>query len=164
MSSVKHEKFPDPERLFIEAERYEEGGDERNAFKCLLTAAQFGHSGSQINLGNFYASGRGVSKNLEKAAYWYKKAYRNGDRAGAMNLAIDRRNEGRTKSAVAWFKKAIAMNDGDSCIELAKIYGARKGSRKAAITLLKQALQMSRSDISDAGKEEAESLLEKWQA
>lgn len=164
MASLKHEKSPDPESLFIEAERYEESGNYKSAFNCLIAAARLGDSGSQLNLGNFYASGRGVSKSLEKAAYWYKNAYKNGERAGAMNLAIDRRNEGRIKSAVFWFGKAIAMNDGESCIELAKIYNARKNGRKAAASLLRRALLMSRNDISDAGKEEAEFLLKQWQA
>jgi len=60
---------------------------------------------------------------------------------------------------VIWFKKAIAMNNGDAHIALAKIYNARKGGQRAATDLLRRALRMSRDDISDAGKEEAESLL-----
>src|SRR5947209_6425449 len=122
MTSAKGDNTPDTENLFNEAEKYEEKGDFTNAFKRLLIAAQLGHRMSQLNLGNFYASGTGVRKNLEKAAHWYKEAYKNGDSDGALNLAIDRRNEGRTRSAVIWFKKAIAMNNGDACIELAKIY------------------------------------------
>jgi TPR repeat protein len=156
---VKRNKEQDAEALFLKAERYEEKKDFRNAFKCLLTAAELGDAGCQINLGNFYAWGRGVRKNLKEAAHWYKKAYKNGDRCGALNLAIDKRNAGNVRSAVIWFKKAIAMNDGDACIELAKIYIPRKHGQKAAAELLRQALLMGRDDISDAGKEEAESLL-----
>lgn len=159
MASAKHEKTPTPEDLFLEAEQHEEKGDFRAAFKRLLAAAQLGHGMSQLNLGNFYASGTGVRKDLEKAAHWYKKAYKNGDNDGALNLAIDRRNQGNLRSAVAWFKKAIAMNSGDACIELAKIYGARRGGQKAATDLLKRALRMSRDNISDDAKEKAESLL-----
>jgi|SRR5579863_630453 len=159
MTSAKRDKRPDPEKLFLQAERYEEMGDFRKAFKCLLAAAQLGNVSCQINLGNFYASGTGVRRNLEEAAYWYKRAYKNGDRCGALNLAIDKRNEGDIRSAVIWFKKAIAMNDGDSCIALAKIYNARKGGQKAASDLLRRALRMSRDDISDDSKEQAKSLL-----
>jgi TPR repeat protein len=159
MTSVKRDKTPDPEGLFLEAEQSEEKGDFRHAFKCLLAAAQLGDTGSQLNLGNFYASGKGVRRNLEKAAHWYKKAYKNGYSTGALNLAIDRRNEGRVRSAVIWFKKAIAMNDGEACIGLAKIYNARKGGQKAATSLLRRALLLSRDYISEASKEEAESLL-----
>lgn len=159
MTPTKRDKTPDPERLFLEAERYEEKGDFRNAFMRLSAAAELGHVGSQINLGNFYASGTGARRNLEKAAYWYKKAYRNGDRIGALNLAIDKRNNGNIRSAVTWFKKAIAMNDGAACIYLARIYNGQKGGQKAAAALLRRAVRMSRDDISGAAKEEAESLL-----
>ncbi len=161
MTSAKHEKVLDPETLFLEAEQYEERGDLRNAFKCLLAAAQLGDGGSQLNLGNFYASGKGVRRNLDKAAYWYKKAYKNGYNDGALNLAIDRRNKGNVRSAVIWFKKAIAANHGEACIALAKIYNARKGGQKAAADLLRRALRMSRDNISDDSKEEAKSLLKK---
>jgi TPR repeat protein len=148
------------ERLFNEAYRHEEDGDLKRAFQCLLAGARLGDSGCQVNLGNFYAAGTGTRKDMAAAAYWYRKGYRNGDRTGALNLAIDHRNAGRTRSAVIWFKKAIAMNDGDSCIHLAKIYMQRKGGRSAAISLLKQVLPMNRSDVSKEGKEEAKSLLQ----
>lgn len=159
MTSAKRDKTPNAERLFLEAEQYEEKGDFGAAFKRLLAAAQLGHVGSQLNLGNFYASGTGARRSLEKAAYWYKKAYKNGYSTGALNLAIDRRNEGNLRSAAIWFKKAIAMNNGEACIELAKIYKARKGGQKAAADLLRRALLMSRDDISDDAREKAESLL-----
>jgi TPR repeat protein len=161
MTSAKRREAPDTDRLFLEAERYEENGDFRNAFKRLLTAAQLGHVGSQLNLGNFYAWGRGVRKNLEQAAHWYKKAYRNGDSYGAFNLAIDRRNEGKVRSAVIWLNKAIAMNHGEACIALAKIYSARKGGQKTASNLLGRALRLSGDFVSDDAKDEAKSLLKK---
>jgi TPR repeat protein len=101
MTPAKLDKTSDPDVLFGEAERCEEKGDFGNAFKCLLVAAQLGHVGSQVNLGNFYAWGRGTRRNPEKAAHWYKKAYKNGDSNGAHNLAIDRRNKGNVKAAVS---------------------------------------------------------------
>jgi TPR repeat protein len=159
MNTGKSDNALDPEKLFVEAEQHEEKGDFKRAFQSFLAAARLGHTGCQVNLGNFYGSGKGTRKDMAAAAYWYQKAYRNGDRSGALNLAIDRRNEGRTRSAVIWFKKAIAMNDGDACIALAKIYKDRKGGQEAAVSLLKQVLPMNRADISEDGKEEAKSLL-----
>jgi uncharacterized protein len=161
MTPTKHDKTAHAKRLFLEAERYEEKGDFKNAFNCLLAAAQLGHHMSQLNLGNFYASGRGARRSLEKAANWYKKAYKNGNNDGALNLAIDRRNQGNVRSAVVWFKKAIAMNSGDAYIALAKIYKSRKGGQKAAADLLKRALLLSRDNISDDARKEAKSLLKK---
>jgi TPR repeat protein len=159
MASLKDNKTPSAEALFLEAERCEENRNFRAAFKHLLAAAQLGHAMSQVSLGNFYASGRGVRKDLEEAANWYRKAYRNGYRDGALNLAIDKRKQGELRSAVVWFKKAIAMNSGDACVELAKIYLARRGEQKSAASLLKRALRMSRDNISADTKKTAESLL-----
>jgi TPR repeat protein len=152
---------PETEKLFSMAERYEERGEFKKAFECLLAAARSGHTGCQVSLGNFYAWGKGVRKNLDKAAHWYKKAYENGDSSGAFNLAIGMKNEGRVRSAIVWFKKAIAMNDGDARISLAKIFIDQKGGQKTATALLKPALRMSRENISDDAKIQAESLLKK---
>jgi len=159
MLLAKRSVTPDPEKLLLEAERYEERGDFRNAFKSLLAGALLEDSGCQSNLGNCYASGRGVRRSLEKAAYWYRRAYRNGAGYAASNLAIDRRNAGNIRSAVVWFKKAIALKDGDACIEMAKIYKSRKGGRKTAVALLRRSLRMSREYVTESGREEAESLL-----
>ncbi len=159
MTNTKRDTAQDTESLFNEADECEEMGDLRGAFKRFLIAAQLGHAMSQVSLGNFYASGKAVKRDLEEAAHWYKKAYKNGYRDGALNLAIDRRNQGNSRSAMVWFKKAIAMDSGDACIELAKIYGARKRGQKAAANLLKRALRMSKDDISEDTKEKAEFLL-----
>ena len=51
------------------------------------------------------------------AAYWYRQAYENGDGTGAFNLAIDKRDEGNFRAAVSWFKKAIAVNYCEACID-----------------------------------------------
>jgi TPR repeat protein len=74
MTLAKRTKKLDPEKLFLEAERYEETGDFKSAFKSLLAGALLGDSGCQSNLGNFYASGKGTRRSLEKAAFWYKRA------------------------------------------------------------------------------------------
>lgn len=159
MKSPKHNKTLDAELLFNKADQYDEKGDFRNAFKCFLAAAKLGNTGCQINLGNYYSWGKGVRKDPDKGVYWYKKAYENGDSTGAFNLAVHRKNEGNFRSAVIWFKKAIATNDGDACIELAKIYLGRKRGQKTAANLLKRALRMNERLISGGGKKEAESLL-----
>ena len=100
-----------------------------------------------------------MRRDPNQAAHWYKKSYRNGYRDAALNLAIDRKNEGNFRSAIVWFKKAIAMKSGDAFVELAKIYASRNGGRKAAIDLLTQALRLGRDDISGAVKEQAHFLL-----
>ena len=159
MTSREKDAMIKGEHLFLQAEHYEEAGDFKRAFWCLLRGAQLGHAMSQVNLGNYYSSGRGIRRNLEQAAHWYKRAYKNGYRDGALNLAIDRKKAGNSRSAVTWFKKAIALNSGDACIELAKMYSERNYGKEAASELLRQALRMGRDNISQDGREKAESLL-----
>ncbi len=159
MKSMKWQRRANIERLFLEAERYEGKGDFKAAFDRLLAAAQKGHAMSQLNLGNFYASGRGTRRSLDRAIHWYRRAYQNGYNDGAFNLAIERKKEGNVRAAVLWFKKAAAMNCGEAYVELAKIYKARRGSDKIAHNLLKEALRMRRDQISEDAREQAESML-----
>jgi TPR repeat protein len=87
-----------------ESERHEANGDFKKAFISLLAGAKSGDSSCQINLGNAYADGKGVRKNISEAARWYKAAYRQGERCAANNLAIDRQTQGNIRSAIFWFK------------------------------------------------------------
>jgi TPR repeat protein len=149
----------DKEHLLIEAERLEEADNYKLAAKILLRGAKLGSTSCQVNLGNYYASGTGVRKSLEKAAYWYTTAYKNGNRAGALNLAIDERNRGDLRAAERWFKKAIAMQDGSAYIELAKLYVTQGKKRHAALDLLRRVIKMNRDNVSIDEKAEAKSLL-----
>jgi TPR repeat protein len=149
----------DRERLLIEAERFEEADNYKLAAKVLLRGAKSGDTTCQLNLGNYYASGTGVRKNLVKAAYWYETAYKNGNRAGALNLAIDERNRGDFRAAERWFKKAVAMHDGSAYIELARMYVAQGKKRLAALELLRQVIKLNRDNVSIDEKAEAKSLL-----
>jgi FimV-like protein len=149
------------QRLLVDAERFEEAGDYKMAAKVLRRGAKLGNSSCQLNLGNYYADGTGVRKSPERAAYWYEAAYRNGDRSGALSLAIDKRNQGDFRSAEAWFKKAVAMRDGGAHLELAKMYVAQGKKKTGALKMLGEVIKMSRDDASIDEKAEAKSLLRK---
>jgi tetratricopeptide (TPR) repeat protein len=120
------------EALFAAAEYFDERGELQGAFRCLLDGARGGHASCQINLGNYYSDGTGVRRDHAKAAHWYRKAYTQGR---SHNLAIDYRNAGNLRAAMAWFRKAIARGDGSSAVELAKLLFAR-GDRAEAVRLL----------------------------
>lgn len=147
------------EDFFRDAEIKEERGEFQGAFKSLLAAAKSGDILSPLNLGNFYAAGRGVKKDLREAARWYKRAYNYGQSAGALNLAVDLEKQGNQRGAVAWLKRAVVMNDGDAHLRLAKIYLKRRNGRKRAVDLLTKAISFSPSNISDETREQAERLL-----
>jgi TPR repeat protein len=149
------------ENFLADAERLEEAGNYKMASRVLRRGAKLGNTSCQINLGNYYAAGTGVRKNLERAAHWYGTAYKNGDRSGALNLAIDKRNHGAFRSAEGWFKKAVAMRDGGAHVELAKMYISQGKKEPAAHELLRQVTKMSRDDASIDEKAEAAALLRK---
>jgi TPR repeat protein len=147
------------ERLLSDAERFEESGNYKMAAEMLLRGAKLGSDSCQLNLGNYYADGTGVRRDLGKAAHWYKNAYKNGNSWGAFNLAIDKRNNGDLRSAERWFKKAIAMRHGGAHLQLAKMYLAQCKEEATAHKLLRQVIRMSRDNASSDEKAEAESLL-----
>lgn len=151
---------PDAETLFRASEIFEEVGDARSAFKCVTIGAAYNHGPSQTKLGYMYAAGIGTKKDLKQAAYWYGRAFRNGQAVAAFNLAMDKRDQGDRKSAIAWFRKAVAKNYGDAFVELAKLYSERRATRRQAVDLLQRSLRMDAENIFDSSREEAEALLE----
>lgn len=153
----------DAERMFVAAERYESRHDFRNAFRCLLRAAEMGHSNSMVNLGNMLSSGTGVQRNAAKAAFWYKKAYRAGSAIAARNYAIDLAAAGNTRLAIIWLKKAIAMRDGASHVVLARIYANRRRNKSDAVALLKCVHRLGSDEASELDREQAIDLLEELQ-
>jgi TPR repeat protein len=115
---------------------------------------------SQVNIGNFYSNGTGVPPSLEKAAYWYKKAYRNGVSDGAINLSVDLLNAGNIRGAIAWLKRAVDMNDGEAVLRLARIYLDKPRGKKKAIELLRKTQTMKRyAEISEQSQDDAAELL-----
>jgi len=63
------------------SEKYEE------AFTCFLAAAQQGYCKAQFNTGVCYEKGRGVSKDREKALYYYNQAAAGGHRQAQYRYA-----------------------------------------------------------------------------
>jgi TPR repeat protein len=154
------------EALFTSGDFLEDIGEFRAAFQCFRAAAEAGQEVGQCRLGLMYSSGKGVRKDLKKAAYWYRKAFNNRTRingltSAAMNLAIDLKKSGDIRGAMRWFERARALEDGSACLELAKIYAARKTGRKKAESLLKEVLGSHSDNASEWDREEAQHLLEK---
>jgi len=156
MSATDH---ADAGTLLRASEILEEFGDERSAFKCVAIGAERNHGLSQLKLGYMYASGIGTKKDLKRAARWYASAYRNGLPVAAFNLAMDKKDQGDRRSAIAWFRKAIAQNYGDAFVALAALYKERSATKRQAVDLLKRALRLSRDHMSDESRHEAEALL-----
>ena len=52
-------------------------------------------------------TGTAVKRNRQQAVYWYKRAYRHGNAAGASNIGTILRDEGKTGQALLWFQRAV---------------------------------------------------------
>jgi hypothetical protein len=163
-SSVKKKSLPQESNadvLFDKASESWERGRLRSAFFLFLRAAKDGDPGAQHNLGYFYDVGIGVQKNREQALRWYGKAFQQGSRVAASNIATIFRDENKTKKALSWFERAVRLGDADANLEIAKIYLRGPGDPKKAIPYLKRTMTAKPCDVTRASQLEAEHLLKR---
>lgn len=149
----------DPKGMFKEASRAWEKGLSKKAFELFLAAAELGDDGAQLNLGHFYETGEAVRKDVRRALYWYKRAWRNGRQTSACcNIADLYAQAGKDRQARFWWRRAIAKGDGDAALDFAK-YLIERGVRndRRVFSLLKAAARSSR--ITLAGAREAKALI-----
>jgi TPR repeat protein len=147
------------QKAFREGELLAKRGRLKSAVSRYRKSADAGSVLGQLALGNAYAAGRGVKRDRREAARWYRMAYRNGLVAGAVNLAVDLERQGNRRGAISWLRKAAALNDGSACLRLAKLYLHSRRCRAHAARLLRRAIALSPSEISEDEKQEAISLL-----
>ena len=143
--------------LFIRANKEAEAGNLKAAFRLYLAAAKAGDSSCQINLGNLYDEGSGVRRNRSAAMYWYKRAYRRGERCAAHNIGVMWRNEKKYGKALNWFKKAVRLGDDEANLEIAKHYLQVEEEPAKAILHLEKVC--ASNCVTEAGLEEARNLL-----
>ena len=145
------------EKLFVRADREEELGNRRSAFRLMLAAAKLGDIGAQLNVGNYYDHAQGVRRNRELALYWYKRACRRGYSAAAHNIGVMLRKENQVKCALKWFVRAVELGDTESNLEIGKHYLIAERNPRRAIRYLRR---VKSSDwVTEAGCEEAQKLL-----
>ncbi|MGH9681013.1 MAG: hypothetical protein ACRD4Y_13780, partial [Candidatus Acidiferrales bacterium] len=130
----------------------------RSAFRLLLAAAEAGLPGAFGTLGNFFHLGRGVRANPDAALYWYKRAYRDGDRSVANNIGCVLRDRNQVRQAIKWFQRAVRQDDGNANLNIAKIY-LRKGYPAGALPYLNKTCRSAWA--TEGAKEEARFLLKK---
>jgi TPR repeat protein len=109
------------DELFRRASHHHELGEMKEAFRLYFAAAKAGDASCQVNLANFYDDGIGVTRNRVAALYWHRRAYRSGDSCAAHNIGIVYRNEGNTRRALDWFRKAVALGDDGANLVVAKV-------------------------------------------
>jgi uncharacterized protein len=149
------------ESLWLRAEKCEEQGRMRVAFRLMLAAAKLGSTSAQINVGNYYDDGSGVRRSVSEALYWFRRAYRRGDSTAAHNIGCVWRKEGRLRRSLYWFHRSVELGDAESNLDIGKHFlGYAKNPRKAVVYFKR--VKPSRW-VSEAGLEEAQRLLRKAQ-
>lgn len=155
------------EDLPSEADDAWESGELMRAFSLFSEGAALGIEGCMLNLGYFYDEGIGVSEDKAQAMHWYKRLYRRSkvtnplhSAVAASNIAILYREQGKHRLEFQWFQRSAQLNDGDSEVDLAKLYMEGKGVRRS-LTLAKAALEraLESNHITEADREEAADLL-----
>lgn len=144
----------------LEAHTAWDSGRRKQALQLFQRGATSGLVGCMLVLGYFHDIGIGTRSDKAKAMHWYKRAYRKGDAAAASNIAILYKEQGKNRLVFSWYARSAVLGDGDSELELAKLYLAGRGVRRSipnAKKRLRTALTSKR--ITEASREEAKELL-----
>jgi len=118
------------EKLFNDANAAWDKDNLQRAFELFGKCAELGDPSCQSNLGYFYDEGLHIKKEKKLALYWYYKSYRSGNGGAANNIAILHRENGNANKMLWWFRRAVALRDGDALLALGKCYEGSWGVRK----------------------------------
>ena len=99
---------------------------------ALLARANAGDAAAQVQVGESYAAGKGVERDLKLAAEWYRKAAEKGSVAGQIHLAELYRDGGQgfardMAQAAAWYRKAAEQGDAGAQGTLGLLYSIGQG-------------------------------------
>jgi hypothetical protein len=98
----------------------------------LLAKANAGDAVAQVLVGESYAAGKGIERDLKQAAEWYGKAAAKGDLAGERHLAVLYRDGGKgfprdMTQAAEWYRKAAEQGDAGAQATLGTLYSIGQG-------------------------------------
>jgi TPR repeat protein len=150
--------IPAADALLLKALKLADAGKHKAAFRLFLDGAQRGDPMAQVSVGVCFDSGEGVAKDLKQALYWYKRAWKNGAGTSAcMNLASLYAGLDNRRQAVHWWRKAVALGDGDAALEFADYLTAQRarGWESEVKNLVRRAMRSP--NITQYGAERAAS-------
>ena len=101
-------------------------------YSALLAKANAGDAASQVLVGESYAAGSGVTRDLKLAAEWYRKAADKGDIDGEIHLAALYRDGGKNfprdmAQAAEWYRKAAEQGNVAAQATLGVLYSIGQG-------------------------------------
>jgi TPR repeat protein len=100
---------------------------------ALLAKANGGDAASQVLVGESYAAGKGVTRDYNQAAAWYRKAAEKGNVSGELHLAALYRDGGGKGfprdmvQAATWYRKAADQGDAGAQGTLGLLYSFGQG-------------------------------------
>jgi hypothetical protein len=102
---------------------------------ALLTKANSGDVAAEVQVGESYAAGKDVERDLTQAAEWYRKAAAQGDVAGELHLAALYRDGGKgfgrdMAQAAEWYRKAAEQGEVTAQATLGLLYSIGQGVPK----------------------------------
>src|SRR5579871_6806360 len=106
---------------------------------ALLAKATSGDAAAQVQVGEAYAEGKGVTRDPQKAAEWYKKAADAGSISAELHLAVLYRDgAGKTfprdaQQAAAWYRKAADQGDTGAQGTLGMLYTLGQGVNRSDV-------------------------------
>ena len=103
-------------------------GDYAAAHSAWLGLAEAGDVTARFNLGLMYHQGRGVAKDTEAAAHWYRLAAEQGDPQAAFNLGLINEAAGDSglDEALRWFRIAAEGRDSLGQVRIGSYYAQGK--------------------------------------
>ncbi len=131
------------------------------AFRLFLAAAKEGDPLAFAVLGYFYSEGVGTKADSDAALYWYKRAHRRGSIVAANNIGVIYRDRNDLNRALAWFRRAVKLRDGDANLNIARIYLHNKQNAGKAVHYLNKAYRAKSNEITQQSREEAKNLLQR---
>ena len=108
---------------------------ERQALARIKSRAENGDAGAQLELGMLYANGRGVPRDIVRAAKWHRKAAEQGLPQADYQLGLDYANGEGVKvsqtEASKWFRKAAEQGMASAQHELGLCYLGGRGVQES---------------------------------
>lgn len=114
------------------------GAQQTGIDAALLAKAKAGDAAAMVAVGERYAAGTGVTRDLKIATEWYQRAADKGDIAGELHLAALFRDGGKGFArdmalAAAWYRKAAEQGDAGAQGTLGTLYSMGQGVEQSYV-------------------------------
>jgi len=127
---------------------------EKKQFEQTKAQADRGDAQAQLSLGTMYASGRGVSQDMLKAAKWHRKAAEQGLARAQLRVAFEYANGLGVKTdhleAIKWLRRAVEQGLAEAQLQLGLCYSNGDGVAEDAVEAAKLYRKAADQNLADA--------------